>query len=217
MRIVPVTPPSIEPVTIAEALAHLRLEGAAATADTPLVTSMITAARLYCERISHLALVTQTYDVWLDAWDNRPWSNLTGYVGWSSQAGTTLYNNSWRTNQVNFPIGPVQSVDFVQYTDLGLNPQTWDPSNYVVSAGNPGRLAPVQNICFPPVASQIDVVQVRVVSGYGDDAADVPELAKSAIKLALSWLYEKRSPSTVETDAVIHLMNSLGCGNNLFA
>lgn len=217
MRIAPVTPPSIEPVTIAEALIHLRLEGDAATADTPYVTSLISAARLLCERRAHLAFVTQTYDLWLDQWDGRPWSNLSGYVGWSSQAGTTLYNNAYLSNQVVFPVGPVQSVSEVNYIGIGLDQQTWDASNYIVSPGLPGKLAPVQNVPFPPVASQIDVVQIRVIAGYGDLASAVPELAKSAIKLAVSWLYEKRSPSTSELAAVDYLLGSLGCGTNLFA
>jgi hypothetical protein len=217
VRIVPVTPPAIEPVTLAEAQLHLRMESDSGAADAALISSLITAGREYCEKRSHLAFITQTYDLFLDAWDNRPWSNLTGYVGWSAMSGTTIYNNAWRTNQVNIPVGPVQSVTFVKYTDQGQNLQTWDPSNYLISTGNPGRLAPIQNVVFPAVATQIDAVQIRTVAGFGDEETDVPARAQAAIKLVMTWLYANRSPTAMEERAVDVLLNSLGCGSNLFA
>lgn len=217
MRIVRVAPPAVEPILIADANLQLRLEGDAAAADAALVAEKISAARVFCEGRSHLAFITQTYDLYLDAWDNRPWSNLTGCVGWSTMSGTTIYNNAWQTNQVNLPIGPVQSVTFVQYTDQGQNVQTWPSTNYAVSLGNPARLAPIQNVCFPAVASQIDAVQIRIVAGYGSDGTTTPAAAISAMKLVMTWLYEKRSPTAFELTAVDSFLNSVGCGNNLFA
>jgi hypothetical protein len=214
VRIVPVTPPASEPVTLADAQLHLRLETAD---DEALVTALVTAAREWVERRAHVALITQTYDLFLDAWDNHPWRSLAGYVGWSTMSGTTVYNDGWRTNQIDLPIGPIQSVSFVKFTDMGQDVQTWDPSNYGVSAGFPGRLFPLQNVVFPVVAAQADAIQVRVVAGYGGAQADVPQRAQAAIKLILTWLYANRQPTALELSAVDALVNSLGCGKNLFA
>lgn len=216
MRIAPVTAPSVEPISLSDALLHLRLEGAAATADTTLITQKLTEARAFVEARSHRAFITQTYDLWLDNWDNLTWSNAGGYVGWGAAAGMTLYNNSWRTLVVPLPIDPVQSVTYVKYTDPNLGSNTWASTNYIVSS-RPGRITPVQGLLWPVCAAQADVIQIRVVAGYGADGTTTPPTAISAIKLALSWLYENRSPAPFELDAIDALIASFAGGKTYFA
>jgi uncharacterized phiE125 gp8 family phage protein len=59
------TPPAIEPVTLAQAKAHLKID---TTDDDALVTALIPAARARAEWHTGRALVTQGWTLWLDAW-----------------------------------------------------------------------------------------------------------------------------------------------------
>ena len=65
-----VTPPAVEPVTVAEALQHLRLDEA-----PPELALMIAAARLETETWCGRALITQTWTLslpWLYKWQPLP-------------------------------------------------------------------------------------------------------------------------------------------------
>src|SRR6185503_14451342 len=59
------TPPAVEPLSLAEAKAFLRLETAE---DDPLIAAFISAARLHVETQTGLALVTQSWRMVLDCW-----------------------------------------------------------------------------------------------------------------------------------------------------
>ena len=59
------TPPTTEPVTLAEAKLHLKLDTAD---DDALVTTLITAARARAEWHTGRALITQGWTLWLDTW-----------------------------------------------------------------------------------------------------------------------------------------------------
>ncbi len=59
------TPPAVEPVTLAEAKAHLKLDTGA---DDTLVTALIAAARARAEWHTGRALIAQGWTLWLDAW-----------------------------------------------------------------------------------------------------------------------------------------------------
>jgi uncharacterized phiE125 gp8 family phage protein len=58
-------PPSVEPLSLAEAKAFLRIETAE---DDPLIAAFISAARLHVETQTGLALVTQSWRMVLDCW-----------------------------------------------------------------------------------------------------------------------------------------------------
>lgn len=64
--------PAVEPVTLAEAKAHLRVDG---TAEDTLIGSLIVTSRLHVEAAMGLALVTQSWSVFLDAWPPGPHSS----------------------------------------------------------------------------------------------------------------------------------------------
>jgi uncharacterized phiE125 gp8 family phage protein len=65
MTIATITPPAAEPVTLAEAKAHMRLE---TTIDDAPVSSLIVAARQHLEATTGLWLITQTLRLYLDDW-----------------------------------------------------------------------------------------------------------------------------------------------------
>ena len=59
------TPPSVEPLTLAEVKAHLRLDDAQ---EDALLSSLIAAAREHLERETGLCLMTQAWRLYLDDW-----------------------------------------------------------------------------------------------------------------------------------------------------
>src|SRR4029453_15008853 len=65
MALVLTSGPAIEPVTLAEAKAHLRVDG---SAEDTLIGSLIITSRLYIEAALGLALITQSWSIFLDAW-----------------------------------------------------------------------------------------------------------------------------------------------------
>ena len=59
------TPPAVEPLSLAEAKAFLRIE---TSEDDPLIAAFISAARLHVETQTGLALITQSWRMVLDCW-----------------------------------------------------------------------------------------------------------------------------------------------------
>ena len=59
------TPPSAEPLTLAEVKAHLRLDG---SDEDALLASLISTAREHLERETGLCLISQAWRLYLDRW-----------------------------------------------------------------------------------------------------------------------------------------------------
>ena len=180
-----VTPPAVEPITLAEAKLHLRLES---TIDDALVTSMVTAARRMCEAQIKVACVTSTWDLSLDAYPSTlvaPW--------------TSPYREIWvlgYRGAIAIPNPPLQSVTSLSYVDSAGVTRTLDPSAYQVVPGTPGMVVPVYGTTWPSYRVQPGAVVLRYVAGYGLAAA-VPEAIKAAMKLLLTHLYENRGEADV--------------------
>ncbi|GGA54196.1 head-tail connector protein [Pelagibacterium lentulum] len=62
--------PVDEPISLAQAKAHLRIED---DAEDGLIESLIAAARTHLEAITGSALLRQTWRVVLDAWPDSTW------------------------------------------------------------------------------------------------------------------------------------------------
>jgi uncharacterized phiE125 gp8 family phage protein len=63
-----ITPPALEPVTLDQAKAHLKVD---TTDDDALITTLITAARVRAEWHTGHAWITQSWVVWNDCWAER--------------------------------------------------------------------------------------------------------------------------------------------------
>lgn len=160
-----VTAPAEEPITLAEAKTHLRVD---ASDEDALITSLIVAARRAAEQRTGRALVTQT---WEASCDEFPGSG----------------------EGIPLQLAPVQSVTSVKYIDTAGVEQTIGAPNYTLNdRGSMGHsVLPAHGYAWPSAREQQNAVTVRFVAGYGAAAA-VPQDIKAWLLLTIGTLYMQR-------------------------
>jgi uncharacterized phiE125 gp8 family phage protein len=165
-----------EPITLAEALLHLR-ETADGGANDAYITGLISVAREACEDRTERTLITTP---WLLRLDGFP-------------------------SAIRLMQPPVIAVQSLNYDDEDGVEQTLSQLDYVLDpASEPGYLVPAPSASWPATqAGAINTVRVAYTAGYGDTSASVPAPLRHWIKLALTDLYETRSASA-ERPAVAH-------------
>jgi uncharacterized phiE125 gp8 family phage protein len=185
-----ITAPTVEPVALDEAKAHLRID---IDDDDLLITAMIAAARQYCENKARRSLLTQTWELTIDSF---PGPSLMGVP-----FGTPY---SLPGHAILLERGPVQSITSIKYTDMASTEQTMPSTDYVSDlSGEPARITPIFGRIWPINLPQIGSVRVRFVAGYGDTADTVPQAIRSWILLRLGALYENREEVAVGTRIVV--------------
>jgi len=170
-----ISPPATEPLTLAEAKAHLRITD---TDNDTMVAALIEASRRHAEVFLGRAIVDQTWDLVLD----------------SFPTGTDM--------EIKIPKPPLISVTQIAYDQTSGIEAIVDPSRYYVdNVSEPGWVVPIANVTWPTPLSAINSVRVRFRAGYMDTNSppqvDVPEDIKSAIKLMLGSLYEQRESMSI--------------------
>lgn len=140
------------------------------TTTDPIVNSLIKTARMSAEDFTRRALITQTWDLKLDAFPS---------------------------GAIVLPLPPLISVTSVTYTDTAGASQTLTvTTEYLVDApagpqAERGRVYLPYSVEWPSTRGIENAVVVRFVAGYGAASA-VPEKIKSAMKLIIGHLYENR-------------------------
>nr|WP_315235056.1 head-tail connector protein [uncultured Limnohabitans sp.] len=173
-----ITPPAAEPVSLAEAKLHLRVDF---DEDDALIQALISAARQAAEMLTQRQLVTARWRMVLDSF---PGPSLMGVP-----AGQTF---TLPGHAILMPKSPLQSVVEIRYLDMAGVSQVMPSAHYTVDkACEPARITPVFGQIWPVALPQIGAVSVTFDAGYGS-AADVPEGLKSWIKLRLGSLYAHR-------------------------
>jgi uncharacterized phiE125 gp8 family phage protein len=172
MGLVQLTPPASEPISLADAKNHLRIDSDI-TSDDTLINLLISAARRYGETITGRSFITQQWRLTLD--------------GWASGLDDSLYS------LIELPRGDVQRVDQITYLDMSRVQQTLDLSTVAQDLSiNPARLTPIFGTVWPPALPQIAAVKIDYTTGYGDSAASVPEGIRQWMLVRISTLYEHR-------------------------
>lgn len=164
LNLVVVTPPTEEPVTVAQVKAQTRVEH---TADDALIAVYLAAARELCEEMARRAFVTQTLRLTLDDW---PCSRI-----------------------VQLPRPPLISVTSIVYTDDDGVTATLPATDYVVDTDSePGRVALKSVASWPSVnLREAGAVKITYQAGYGA-AAVCPKKYQMAVLLLAAHLYERR-------------------------
>jgi uncharacterized phiE125 gp8 family phage protein len=165
-----------EPLTLAEALTHLRETGDGGANDE-YIEVIITAAREACEARTERTLTTTGWFLQLDGFPSVTSDN--------PNAAIYLYQP------------PIIAVQSVQYLNASGTLTTIDPADYVLDAASaPGRLVPAPGKVWPAVQDgAINSVRVAYTAGYGA-AADVPKPLRQWMLLAIGDMYENRNGST---------------------
>lgn len=164
-----VTPPEEEPIDLAEAKVHLFLDGTSQDAD---IERLIAACRRHVERMTGRSLITQEWELTLDRFPCE--DDPQGPV-------------------ILLPWGDVQSVDGITYVDEDGETQTLETSVYVADlTENPARVALEVDQVWPATRARIGAVTVAYTAGYGDEATDVPEDLRHAVRLLLGHWHRNR-------------------------
>jgi len=150
-----ITPPAGEPISLAEAKLHLRVDF---DDDDSLIQILISAARQAAETITNRQLVTARWRMVLDGF---PGPSLMGVP-----AGQTF---TLPGHAVLLPKSPVASVVEIRYLDMAGAWQVMPVANYTVdSACEPARITPVFGQIWPIALPQIGAVSVIFDAGYGN-------------------------------------------------
>ena len=145
-------------------------------ADDDLITGMAVAARKYLEEsYLHRALITQTWDYYLDRFP--------------------------ATNFIEIPRPPLISVSQVEYIDSDDTTNTLSPDDYDVDTDSePGRIVLGYGNSWPSFTPRpMNPIVIRFVAGYGATAATVPQDMRNAIKYYTAGMYEMREPFVTGT------------------
>lgn len=173
-------PPSVEPVTLAEAKAHLRVD---ASDDDAYILGLITTAREWCEEYLDRTLVSTQWVMRLDKFPDDG------------------------TMDVELPRPPVVSSGTatavsVTYTAENGGTQSWSSASYRVDrASTPGVVRTLYGQTWPPHLQDDNAVTVTWWGGYGPSGSSVPAAIRHAILMLVGHWYENRQ-ATVATGAV---------------
>jgi uncharacterized phiE125 gp8 family phage protein len=187
----PVTP-AVEPLTYDEVKAYpgLRLPN---DTDTAYLTGLITAARQKVESDTGLRLITQNWDLSLDAFP---------------------------TDAIYVPIGPLQSVTSIKTTSVAGVESTVSVTNYQVDlASRPPRVLLSDAGAWPGDIRLHQGIVIRLVVGYGASGDAVPAPLLEAMRIAIRCWYAPLGgtpfalpPSWMGYDALIAPYRSPGIG-----
>lgn len=150
--------PAVEPVSLAEAKAFLRVGHAD---EDALIGDLIAGARQQIEALTGLALITQSWRETLDAWPLRRLSAC-------GQA-------------VRLMRCPLIGVDALRVFDPSGAARLIDPAEYRVEPGEPGRLIAVLPFTLPPPERPAGGIEIEFTAGFGAGANEVPAPLREAI------------------------------------
>lgn len=167
MRTALVTAPAVEPISIEEAQAHLRLDS---DDDNEWLVGAIRTARERCENITGVRLITQTWDLYTDRFPRGRVLVLPDHIS------------------------PVKSVTGLYYTPENGVETEFASSNYTLEQhGQPQSIWLKANKLWPgDTLEVVNGVRVRVVCGFGAAGTSVPYELLAAMKLMIGDLYEFR-------------------------
>jgi uncharacterized phiE125 gp8 family phage protein len=165
--------PAIEPISVNEAKAHLRVDG---TAEDQLIASLILTSRLHIEAALGLALITQSWRLLMDKWP--------------------------KTAEVRLPLRPLQAIGEIKTYDAAGLSNVVGVDRYVADgAANPGRIVPA-NQGWPTPGRSANGIEIAFTAGYGNAATDVPAPIRQALLLLVAHWYEHRDPVEIGAPSV---------------
>lgn len=175
--------PTVQPLTLEEVKAHLRVVD---SDEDDIIALYLQAATDYVDGESGFlgrCLVTQTWRLTLDSFPTN--------IGDPKMA-------------IKIPLPPLQSVTNVLYDNTAGVESTVSPNDYFVDTeSEPGWIAPVTGAAWPSTLDAINAVRIEFVAGYDPTtdsppnlAANVPFSIKGALLLIVGSMFEQRQQVT---------------------
>jgi uncharacterized phiE125 gp8 family phage protein len=174
------TAPAVEPVTLAEAKAHLRVD---TSTDDAYIGSLITAAREWCEQYLDRTLV---HTQWVMRFDKFPPDG---------------------TMDIELPRPPMATAGTTTAVALTFTYEngttaTYSTASYRVDRdGVPGTVKTLYGQTWPPHLQDDNAISVTWWGGYGASGTSVPAVIRHAILMLTAHWYESRQ-AAVATGAV---------------
>jgi hypothetical protein len=160
------------------------------TADDTLIGTMIKAATRLVENYLDRKLITQdwmvTFDTWPIAAIKDDW-----WDGVREVAINAVYPQK---RSIEFPIGPMQSVQSFKTYDNENTAIVEDLNNYVVDTKGPyGRISLTRSGVWPTTyLRSMNAIEFVIRVGYGASGSSVPDDIILGLKMAVANLYENR-------------------------
>ena len=167
MPLIQTSPPAAEPLTLADAKAHLRISHAD---DDDYISKLIMAARRAIEQRTGLRLITQGWSLFVDAWPASP--------------------------ALSLQLAPLQAVDDVIAYGEDDAPSTFDAAHYYLdAASHPARVVLRDGRTPPRGGRPINAIEVRFTAGFGASPTDVPGDLRQALLLTIAHWFDHRGES----------------------
>lgn len=158
-----ITAPAAEPITLDEAKAHCKIEGAD---DDAVLAIIIAAARQAAESLTSRALINQTWELLLDAFPSA---------------------------EIKIAKPPIASITSIKYIDSAGAEQTVADTQYTLDADTmPGWVLPAYGTSWPTPRDQANAVRIRFVTGYGASGANVPAPIRHWMLVFIATAYANR-------------------------
>jgi uncharacterized phiE125 gp8 family phage protein len=170
MNVTTLVAPAAEPLGLAEAKEYLRI---AYDGEDPLVSGLIAAARSRVEEAAGVAMIVRTLRVTMDDW---PPGTMT-------------------TRVLRLPVRPAGELVAVRVFDAEGVAEVVT-GRFTLAPGRAARLVWTSG-AFPRPRARANGIEIDYVAGFGDDAEDVAEGLRLAVKRLVAHAYHSRDAATI--------------------
>lgn len=182
MAILTVTPPAVEPVSLAAAKARLRVEHAD---DDAAIAALVAAARERVEQLTGRALITRRVRELRDSWQE----------GGRLASGGAVFR---------LGLGPLVTLHHIKTYDADGASATFDAAHYTVDAASfPPRLALKGGGLWPSPGRTAHGVEIEFDAGYGATEAEIPPALREAVLALIADAYAHPAPAERVREAAL--------------
>ena len=197
MATVQTSAPAVEPVSLVDAKAFLRID---TSDEDTLIQSLIMTSRLHIEVALGLALIQQTWSCFIDRWppilDTRSAPLQPGGVVFTIPDPRARLNAT--ADAILLPLNPVKSVDAIRvYADDGTFASLPLDGFVADLASKPARLVRRFATASPEPGRRLNGIEIAITAGFGPAPADVPAPIRQALLLLVAHWYEHRDPGEI--------------------
>jgi hypothetical protein len=174
---------SADCVSLDELKAHLRIDF---NDQDALLSSSISAARVFIEEFIGRAILNKTFDLWFDAHE----FGAIHAMDWSGVREGSISEIAGNST-LSLRMAKVQSITDVKSYGQGNDELLFGASNYFLdNASEPARIVLNYGATWPTDLRQVNALKIRFVAGYGSSPTSVPAPIISAVKFLAGHFYE---------------------------